>query len=120
MEERTPLLIAKESSGSHHYVNVDHGAPEEQETTYVDNDLYVPYDGPSSSNDKCKNMRQNSGRDSVIDPVQPITLSWKDVHVYSIPREKKCCRGSKMTLPKHILRNGELQNTFSFTIIKFF
>ncbi|XP_071156888.1 protein white-like [Mytilus edulis] len=101
--EKTPLLSA--DSNSHTYVNIDQNSRSVKETIYVDNDLYQPYDGSQPP----KNMRETylqRPRTSVVDPVDPITLSWKDVNVYSIPEDKKCCRGSNpAAIPKRILRN---------------
>ena len=106
--EKTPLLNT--DSTSHTYVDFDknlrHSSYKGETSTDLDNNLHNQHNGSLPTKEAGERYRQLS-RSSVLDPVVPITLSWKDVHVYSIPEDRKCCRGHDPTaVPTHILRNG--------------
>ncbi|XP_048753747.2 protein white-like isoform X2 [Ostrea edulis] len=50
-----------------------------------------------------KRSRKNSGLDEELEPV---TLTWKDVNVYALPKKGGCCnRGNVSSSPKQILSN---------------
>lgn len=43
--------------------------------------------------------------ESTVEELDPVTLTWKDVNVYSIPKKGCCNRGAEE--PKHILKTGQ-------------
>lgn len=43
---------------------------------------------------------------SVAEDLDPVTLTWKDVNVYAMPKKGFCNRGQKLESPKQILSNG--------------
>lgn len=43
---------------------------------------------------------------SVAEDLDPVTLTWKDVNVYAMPKKGCCNRGQKLESPKQILSNG--------------
>uniref|UniRef100_K1QUY4 Protein white n=1 Tax=Magallana gigas TaxID=29159 RepID=K1QUY4_MAGGI len=54
-------------------------------------------------------------QESSTDLLDPVTLTWKDVNVYSIPK-KGCCNRGNAVPSKHILKNGKstLMNVLTF------
>jgi hypothetical protein len=53
---------------------------------------------------------EKNRHDSVLDEhLEPVTLTWRNVNVYTVPNKGGCCgRGQGKDTQKHILKNGKV------------
>ncbi|XP_062574757.1 protein white-like [Saccostrea cucullata] len=62
------------------------------------------FDGPLE--DPELGSKRNRLESSLDEELEPVTLTWKDVNVYALPKKGGCCqRGKAQPIPKQILTN---------------